>query len=168
MTKQFLTALVLLLLTATATQAQSLTKTNWFTDLSDDGQDIGMIIDFDEMGGCYSSMIFNFKQTEDGITVSLHGRCIVPGSYVRNGNEILVRYNRDATTINIDTDISGGNESMRQMFDSMLKSDVEKLMRSEAAGFPESSTLTILTLTDTELRLHDGDEIRTFVAVAKE
>ena len=108
-------SLFMLVAMVVAAQAQSLTDVKWFSDMSDNDADGGMMILFDPEGVCALSLIM--VQGKDGLTVNIG--YTVPGVFSVEGNELTVTLLTDMAEIEAEIDTEGLTPEQQQVVKQM-------------------------------------------------
>lgn len=152
-----LLALFVLVAVAVAAQAQSLTGVNWFTDMSDDDADGGLMMLFEPEGACAVTLLL--VQGNEEITMSF--TYMVPGVYSVDGNELSVILLTDCAEITAEIDTEGMTDEQKEMvklLQPVLDAQKEQLKAGLAENFDwDDERFTITELTDTRLVLTDSD-----------
>lgn len=150
-------SLFMMVAVAVAAQAQSLTGVNWFTDMSDDEADGGLIMLFDPEGACAVTLLM--VQSNDQITMTF--TYTVPGVYSIDGKELLVTLLTDCAEINADIDTDGLTAEQIEtvkLLQPVIDEQKEQLKIGLAESFGwENEQFTITELTATRLALTDSD-----------
>ena len=106
--KRFFFTWILMLVTAMAVHAQSLTGKQWCTVLNDeDGQGIAVALTFEKNGTCEILIAPQHDMEEEGVPITLVAGVTVPGSYKRDGNDLNTRFNNGKAKVDIDYEIKG-------------------------------------------------------------
>ena len=80
--KKIAFTLMLMLATAVAIHAQSLTGKQWCTVFNDeDGEGIGVALTFNKNGSCELIMAAQQEMKEDGVPITIYGGVTIPGTY---------------------------------------------------------------------------------------
>ena len=150
-------ALFMLVAVAVAAQAQSLTGVNWFTDMSDEEADGGLMMLFEPEGACAVTLLL--VQGNEEITMSF--TYMVPGVYSVDGNELSVILLTDCAEITAEIDTEGMTDEQKEMvklLQPVLDAQKEQLKAGLAENFDwDDERFTITELTDTRLVLTDSD-----------
>ena len=82
---------MLMLVSALAVNAQSLTAHQWGTKLADnDGKDVLVALAFDKNGACELLVGAEHQMKEDGVPITITGSVSVPGTYTLNGEDLTM------------------------------------------------------------------------------
>lgn len=150
-------ALFMLVSMVVAAQAQSLTGVNWFTDMSDEEADGGLMMLFEPEGACAVTLLL--VQGNEEITMSF--TYMVPGVYSVDGNELSVILLTDCAEITAEIDTEGMTDEQKEMvklLQPVLDAQKEQLKAGLAENFDwDDERFTITELTDTRLVLTDSD-----------
>lgn len=150
-------ALFVLVAVAVAAQAQSLTGVNWFTDMSDDEADGGLMMLFDPEGACAVYLLL--VQSSEVLTMTF--TYMVPGVYSIDGKDLSVTLLTDCAEINADIDTDGWTDVQIEtvkILQPLIDEQKEKLKAGLAENFDwENELFTVTELTDTRLVLTDSD-----------
>ena len=161
-------ALMLMLASVVAVQAQSLTGKVWAADMSTkETPNTHFLMGFEENGTSYMS-ILSGQEVDKGVTLNI--TLIVPGSYTHNGNKLTMKTEKSKAELDFDLDIPGAPEANKKMIKNMLMGEIEKqkpeMIKEMVSELPKLDNATIKSLTATELVLVDsaGAELK-FAAV---
>lgn len=164
--KKLLFTLMLMLTSAIALNAQSLTGKQWYTNLTDEeGTDIIMAFEFDEDGTCILLAGSGFEMKEDGVPIEIVGSVAVPGTYSLRGKDLKMNFEKGMAEVELDYEIKGMDAKTKAMLDKEIGSEIEGL-RNEFKndmldGLPDMLNLKIVSLKSRELVVkdEDGEEI---------
>lgn len=122
--KKSLFVLTLMLAWVISAQAQNLTRTAWSTMLPGD-EEIEMVLNFDNDGECY--MILTHEEMDDDTDMCIRISMSVPGIYNKEGQDLIISFNKKKADLNIDVDLSNVDPSTRSMIEKMLKPEIKKM-----------------------------------------
>ena len=166
MMKKTLLTLTLMLMSAIALNAQSLTDHRWGTKLADgDGNDVVVSLTFDKNGTCELFVGAEQEIKEDGVPVDIMGGVYVPGTYTLNGKDLTLNFDRNKAEVDFDYDIKGMDAKTKALMDEHIKSELNGLKgefkKTMLDGMPKMHNTQIVSLTKNKLVIKDdkGDEI---------
>ena len=161
--KKTLFTWILLLVTALAVHAQSLTGRQWCTVLNDeDGQGIAVALTFEKNGSCEMLIAAQQEMKEDGVPITLIAAVTVPGSYKRDGNDLNNQFNNGKAKVEVDYEIKGMDAKTKALLNKQIKGEISTL-KSEFKkvlldGMPKMDNLKIVTLERKKLVLKNDDD----------
>ncbi|MBR5086449.1 MAG: hypothetical protein IKX31_05510 [Muribaculaceae bacterium] len=120
--KKTLFTILLVMATVVAVQAQNLTRTAWSTMLPGD-EEVELVLNFDDDGECY--MILTHEEMENDMIIRMS--MSVPGIYDKEGQDLIISFNKKKADINIDVDLSNFDPQTRKMMESMLRPEIKKM-----------------------------------------
>ena len=167
--KKNLFTLLLLLATVVTVQAQSLTGKTWLSDISsDDMPDTGLIITFDEDGTCAMGMV-SVQSIDEETALTMDMTFVCPGIYILDGDQLSMMIDTSKAELEFDFDSETLDKPSLDLFTSMLRPEIEKekpeMIKKFIEDLPAVSDFTVVSITDSELTLNDGETERTFVAI---
>jgi hypothetical protein len=161
---------MLMLVTAFAVHAQSLTGKQWCTVLNDeDGQGIAVALTFEKNGTCEILIATQHDMEEEGVPITLVAGVTVPGSYKRDGNDLNTRFNNGKAKVEIDYEIKGMDAKTKAMLNKEIKGEINTLKKEFKQvlldGMPKMDHLKIVSLDSNRLvvKNDDNQEIPFFV-----
>lgn len=160
--KRLIFTLLLLLVTALAVHAQSLTGKQWCTVLNDeDGQGVAVALTFEKNGTCEMLIAAQQDMQEDGVPINLVAGVTVPGSYKRDGNDLNTRFNNGKAKVDVDYEIKGMDAKTKALLDKQIKGEI-KTLKTEfkqvlLGGMPKMDHLKIVTLDSKKLVVKNED-----------
>ena len=153
---------MLLLVTALAVQAQTLTGRQWCTVLNDeDGQGIAVALTFEKNGTCEMLIATQQDMKEDGVPINLIAAVTVPGTYNRDGNNLNTQFNNGKAKVDVDYEIKGMDAKTKSLLNKQIKGEITSL-KSEFKkvlldGMPKMNNLRIVSLAAKKLVLKNDD-----------
>ena len=160
--KKILYTWILLLVTALAVQAQSLTGKQWCTVLNDeDGQGIAVALTFEKNGTCEMLIAAQQEMKEDDVPITLIAGVTVPGTYKRDGNNLNTRFNNGKAKVEVDYDIKGMDAKTKALLNKEIKGEISTLKKefkqALLGGMPKMDNLKIVKLESKQLVVKNGD-----------
>ena len=152
---------MLMLVTAFAVHAQSLTGKQWCTVLNDeDGQGIAVALTF-ENETCEILIATQHDMEEEGVPITLVAGVTVPGSYKRDGNDLNTRFNNGKAKVEIDYEIKGMDAKTKAMLNKEIKGEINTLKKEFKQvlldGMPKMDDLKIVSLDSKRLVVKNDD-----------
>ena len=160
--KRLIFTLLLLLVTALAVHAQSLTGKQWCTVLNDeDGQGVAVALTFEKNGTCEMLIAAQQDMQEDGVPINLVAGVTVPGSYKHDGNDLNTRFNNGKAKVDVDYEIKGMDAKTKALLDKQIKGEI-KTLKTEfkqvlLGGMPKMDHLKIVSLDSKKLVVKNED-----------
>ena len=160
MKKTFFT-LMLLLASALAINAQSLTSNPWFTMLEMDGDEAAFVINFDADGTC--AIVFGADEVmdEDGMKMTISMTAMVPGTYKLDGKNLSITLDEAGANVDVDYAIEGVDAATKKMMDAMIKPELEKqkpeLKKTVMSGMPKMGNMKVVSVSKEKLVLADEE-----------
>ena len=163
-------ALMLMCTSVLAVQAQSmnLTRTAWSTMLPGD-EEIEMVLNFDDDGECY--IILTHEEMQDDMIIRMS--MSVPGIYSKEGQDLIISFNKKKADVNIDVDLSNYDSQTRALMERMLKPELKKMEPELKKDMLESipsflDNVKVVSVNSKKLVLGDDEgETITFYPTAK-
>lgn len=160
--KRIIFTWMLMLVTALAIHAQSLTGKHWCTVLNDeDGQGIAVALTFEKNGSCEMLIATQQDMKEDGVPITLIAAVTVPGSYRRDGNNLNNQFNNGKAKVEVDYDINGMDAKTKALLDKQIKGEISTLKKefkqALLGGMPKMDNLKIVSLESKKLVLKNDD-----------
>ncbi len=157
MKKTFFT-LMLLLATAFAMNAQSLTAHQWGTKLTDDdGKDVFVALAFDKNGACELLVGAEHQMKEDGVPITITGSVSVPGTYTLKDKDLVMNLDRSQAEVDFDYEIKGMDAKIKAKMNKQIRNELNGLKgefkKTMLDGMPKMHNMKILKLTNKELTL---------------
>ena len=157
MKKSFLT-LMLILMSAIALNAQSLTAHQWGTKLADDdGKDVLVSLTFEKNGTCELLVGAEHQMKEDGVPIDILGSVAVPGTYTLNDKDLTMDLNRGKAEVDFDYEIKGMDAKTKELMDKQIRNELNSLKgefkKTMLDGMPKMHNMKIVKLTNKELIL---------------
>mgnify|MGYP006988859500 CR=1 FL=1 len=163
--KKTVFTLMLMLASALAINAQSLTSNPWYMLLPLDDQEVVFMLNFNDDGTCAVAMAADLVMDEDGMKMTISFTAKVPGTYTLNGKNLKMTLNEDNADMDIDYEIEGVDAATKKMMDAMIKPELEKqkseLKKEIFRGVPNLGNMTIVSVSKDKLVLVDeaGEEM---------
>lgn len=147
---------MLVLVSVMAVNAQSLTGKKWCTKIADeDGQDIALILNFENNGSCEVVLATEQDLKEEGVPIELFAGVNIPGTYTVNDKDLKLNLNKGKTTVNIDYDIKGMDAKTKSLMDEQIKSELESIKgefkKMMLDGMPSLDNMKIVSLDNSKL-----------------
>ena len=165
MKKSFLT-LMLILMSAIALNAQSLTAHQWGTKLADDdGKDVLVSLTFEKNGTCEPLVGAEHQMKEDGVPIDILGSVAVPGTYTLNDKDLTMDLNRGKAEVDFDYEIKGMDAKTKELMDKQIRNELNSLKgefkNTMLNGMPKMHKMKIVKLTNKELilKIDNGREM---------
>lgn len=160
--KKTLFTLLLMLLSAVAINAQSLTGKEWCTIMADeDGENIAMAMSFEKSGSCEIVLALQQEMKEDGVPITILAGLTIPGTYTLNDKDLKIDLNKEKAKAEIDYEIKGMDAKTKAMMDKVIKSELDGLKdefkKEMFKGMPNMSNLKIATLESKRLVVTNSD-----------
>ena len=160
--KKTLFTWILLLVTALAVHAQSLTGRQWCTVLNDeDGQGIAVALTFEKNGSCEMLIATQQDMKEDGVPITLIAAVTVPGTYKLDGKDLNNQFNNAKAKVEVDYDIKGMDAKTKALLNKQIKGELNTLKaefkKGLLGGMPKMDNLKIVTLESKKLVLKNDD-----------
>lgn len=158
--KKTVFTLMLMLVSAFAINAQSLTGKEWCTMVPDeDGNQIAFEMKFENNGTCEIELAAIQEMKESGMKMSIAMELEVPGTYKLNGKDLSLNLNREKAKIDFDVDFEGVDSQTKAMMMQMIKPELEK-GKAEAKkemlnSLPDLNGLKVVSLDNNRLVLAD-------------
>ena len=157
MKKTFFT-LMLMLVSAIALNAQSLTDKQWGTKLADDdGKDVLVALAFDKNGACELLVGAHQQMKEDGVPIDITGSVTVPGTYTLNGKDLTMDLNKSKAEVDFDYEIKGMDAKTKAKMDKQIRGELNgmkgEFKNTMLNGMPKMHKMKIVKLTNKELTL---------------
>ena len=168
--RKTLFTLMLMLVSALAVNAQSLTGKQWCTMIPDeDGSEIALEMTFENNGACVVKIVAVEEMKEGDMKMNIGVEVDVHGTYKLNGKDLKIDLAKEKAKVDIDIDIEGVDAQTQTMMKSMMKPELEK-GKDEAKKellklLPDLDNATVVSLDNNRLVLADqsGKEL-TFYA----
>lgn len=154
---------MLVLVTALAVHAQSLTGKQWCTVLNDeDGEGIAVALTFEKNGSCEILIATQHDMEEEGVPITLVVGVTVPGTYKRDGNDLNTRFNNGKAKVDIDYEIKGMDAKTKAKMDKEIRSDLnatkKEFKQVLLGGMPKMDQLKIVSLDSKRLVVKNDDD----------
>ena len=157
---------MLMLLSAIAVNAQSLTAHQWGTKLADDdGKDVLVVLAFDKNGACELLVGAEHQMKEDGVPITITGTVSVPGTYTLNGKDLTMDLNKSQAEVDFDYEIKGMDAKTKAKMDKQIRGELNsykgEFKNTMLNGMPKMHNMKIVSLTNKELtlKLDNGREM---------
>lgn len=125
--KKSIFALMLMIASALAINAQSLTGKGWCTMIPDeDGNEIALELTFENKGTCEVKLAGVEEMKESGMKMSIGMELDVPGTFKLDGKDLKVNLDKEKAKIDIDVDFEGMDAQTKNMMKQMIKPELEK------------------------------------------
>ncbi len=165
MKKSFL-SLMLILVSAIALNAQSLTAHQWGTKLTDDdGKDVLVALAFEKNGTCELLVGAEHQMKEDGVPITITGSVTVPGTYTLNGNDLTMNLEKGQAEVDFDYEIKGMDAKTKAKMDKQIRGELNgmkgEFKNTMLNGMPKMHNMKIVTLNSKELvlKIDNGREM---------
>lgn len=154
-------ALMLMLASVVAVQAQSLTGKVWVSSLVDpDDDEITLVMGFLDGGKCIMSIISGEDIDEDGMKMEMKMNLTMQGTYTLDGKILNTDFDVSNAELDLDVDFPGLDESTKKMAKSMIASELNKqkadIKTEILKALPNFVQMTIKELTESTLILSDS------------
>ena len=154
---------MLVLVTALAVHAQSLTGKQWCTVLNDeDGEGIAVALTFEKNGTCELLIAAQQEMKEDDVPITLTAAVSVPGTYKRDGNDLNTRFDKGKAQVEVDYDIKGMDAKTKAKMDKEIRSDLNATKKEFKQvlldGMPKMDNLKIVSLDRKRLVVKNDDD----------
>ena len=125
--KKIFFTLMLMLASALAINAQSLTGKEWCTMVPDeDGSEIVLEMTFENSGVCVVKIVSVEDMKEGGMKMIIAAEVDVHGTYKLNGKDLKIDLAKEKAKVDIDIDFEGVDEQTKAMMENMMKPELEK------------------------------------------
>ena len=165
MKKSFFT-LMLMLMSAIAINAQSLTAHQWGTKLiSEDKQEVLVELTFEKNETCELQVGAEHQIKEDGVPINILGSVAVPGTYTLNDKDLTMDLDKGKAEVDFDYEIKGMDAKTKALMDKQIRSDLNGLKgefkNTMLNGMPKMHNMKIVSLTNKELilQIDNGKEM---------
>ncbi len=150
--------LMLMMVSAIALNAQSLTAHQWGTKLADeDGKDVLVSLSFEKDGTCELLVGAEHQMKEDGVPITIMGSVAVPGTYTLKDKELTMNLNKGKAEVDFDYEIKGMDAKTKAKMDKQIRGDLNGLKgefkKTMRDGMPKMHNMKIVSLTNKELIL---------------
>jgi len=150
--------LMLMLVSAIALNAQSLTVNQWGTKLADeDGKDVLVSLSFEKDRTCELLVGAEHQMKEDGVPITIMGSVAVPGTYTLKDKELTMNLNKGKAEVDFDYEIKGMDAKTKAKMDKQIRGDLNGLKgefkKTMLDGMPKMHNMKIVSLTNKELIL---------------
>ena len=157
MKKSFFT-LMLMLMSAIAINAQSLTAHQWGTKLADDdGKDVLVALAFDKNGTCELLVGAEHQMKEDGVPITITGSVSVPGTYTLKDKDLTMNLDKGKAEVDFDYEIKGMDAKTKALMDKQIRGELNgmkgEFKNTMLNGMPKMHNMKIVKLTNKELTL---------------
>ena len=168
--KKTLFTLMLMIASALAINAQSLTGKEWRAMIPNtDGTKVALELTFENNGTCEAEVVAMEDINEDGMSMTISVEVEIPGTYTLNGKNLNINLNKDKATIDFDFDFKNVDAQTKAMLKNMMKAELDK-SKIEAKNeilddMPPMDNMKIVSLDSSKLVIADstGEEM-TFYA----
>jgi hypothetical protein len=153
---------MLVLVTALAVHAQSLTGKQWCTVLNDeDGEGIAVALTFEKNGTCEMVIAAQQEMKEEGVPITLMAGVTVPGTYKRDGNDLNTLFDKGKADVEVDYEIKGMDAKTKALLDKQIKAEIstlkEEFKKVLLDGMPKMDHLKIVSLDGKKLVVKNAD-----------
>ena len=153
---------LLLLVTALAVNAQSLTGKQWCTVLNDeDGEGIAVALTFEKNGSCEMLIAAQQEMKEGGVPITLIAAVTVPGTYKLDGKDLNNQFDNGKAKVDVDYEIKGMDAKTKAMMAKEIKGEINTLKtefrKVLLGGMPKMDNLKIVKLESKQLVVKNGD-----------
>lgn len=159
--KKSIFTLMLVLVSAFAINAQSLTGKEWCTMVPDeDGQQIAVEMKFENNGTCEIELAAIQDMKEGGMKMSIGIELEVPGTYKLDAKDLNINLDKGKAKIDFDIDFEGVDDQTKAMMKQMIKPELEK-GKDEAKKemfkvLPDMDNMKVVSLDNHRLVLADS------------
>lgn len=157
---------MLMLMSAIAINAQSLTAHQWGTKLiSEDKQEVLVELTFEKNGTCELQVGAEHQIKEDGVPINILGSVAVPGTYTLNDKDLTMDLDKGKAEVDFDYEIKGMDAKTKALMDKQIRSDLNGLKgefkNTMLNGMPKMHNMKIVSLTNKELilKIDNGKEM---------
>ena len=157
---------MLMLMSAIAINAQSLTAHQWGTKLiSEDKQEVLVELTFEKNGTCELQVGAEHQIKEDGVPINILGSVAVPGTYTLNDKDLTMDLDKVKAEVDFDYEIKGMDAKTKALMDKQIRSDLNGLKgefkNTMLNGMPKMHNMKIVSLTNKELilQIDNGKEM---------
>jgi hypothetical protein len=159
--KKTLFTLLLMIASAVAVNAQSLTGKDWCTMIPDeDGTQIAFQMTFEKDGVNKIKLVAVQDMSESGMKMSIAMELDVPGSYKLNDKDLKINLDREKAKVEIGIDIDGVDAKTKAMMESMMKPEIEKgkaeVKKELLKVLPNMENMKVVSLDNKRLVLADS------------
>lgn len=159
--KKTIFTLMLVLVSAFAINAQSLTGKEWCTMIPDeDGNQIALELKFENNATCEIEVAAVQDMKESGMKMSIAMEYDIPGTYKLDGKDLNINLDKGKAKIDIDVDFEGVDAQTKAMMMQMIKPELEK-GKAEAKKelfkvLPDMGNMKVVSLDNHRLVLADS------------
>ena len=159
--KKTLFTLMLMVVSAFAINAHSLTGKEWCTMIPDeDGQQIAVEMKFENNGTCEIELAAIQDMKEGGMKMSIGIELEVPGTYKLDAKDLKINLDKGKAKIDFDIDFEGVDAQTKAMMMQMIKPELEK-GKAEAKKemfkvLPDMGNMKVVSLDSHRLVLADS------------
>ena len=149
---------MLMLMSAIAINAQSLTAHQWGTKLADDdGKDVLVALAFDKNGTCELLVGAEHQMKEDGVPITITGSVSVPGTYTLKDKDLTMNLDKGKAEVDFDYEIKGMDAKTKALMDKQIRGELNgmkgEFKNTMLNGMPKMHNMKIVKLTNKELTL---------------
>ena len=160
--KKIIFTLMMMLVTALAVNAQTLTGRQWCTVLNDeDGEGIAVALTFEKNGSCEMLIAAQQEMKEDGVPITLIAAVTVPGTYKLDGKDLNNQFNNAKAKVEVDYEIKGMDAKTKALLNKQIKGELNTLKaefkKGLLGGMPKMDNLKIVKLESKKLVLKNDD-----------
>lgn len=157
--KKTLFTLMLMIASALAINAQSLTGKEWRAMIPNtDGTKVALELTFENNGTFEAEVVAMEDINEDGMSMTISVEVEIPGTYTLNGKNLNINLNKDKATI--DFDFKNVDAQTKAMLKNMMKAELDK-SKNEAKNeilddMPPMGNMKVVSLDNHRLVLADS------------
>ena len=152
---------MLILASAFAINAQSLTGKEWCTMIHDgDEEEYALEMKFENNGTCEIEIVKIEEMKEGNMKMSIEMELDAPGTYKLNGKDLSINLNKGQAKIDFDVDIDGMDAQTKAKLIQMIQLEFEK-SKDEAKEemfnvIPNMENMKVVSLDNNRLVLVNG------------
>ncbi len=159
--KKTLFTLMLMIASALAINAQSLTGKEWCTMIPDeDGNQIALEMTFKDNGSCEIELVAVEEMKESGAKMIIEVEIDIPGTYTLNGKNLNIKLAKEKAKVDFDVDIEGVDAQTKALMKQMIKPELEKnkeeVINESLKSLPALGEMKVVSLDNNRLVLTDA------------
>ena len=159
--KKTLFTLMLMIASAFAINAQSLTGKEWCTMIPDeDGNQIALEMTFKDNGSCEIELVAVEEMKEIGAKLIIEVEIDIPGTYTLKEDNLNVTLIKEKAKVDFDVDIEGVDAQTKALMKQMIKPELEKnkeeVINESLKSLPALGEMKVVSLDNNRLVLTDA------------